>query len=502
MKVRVEEKHRPVVVWFRRDLRLADQPALAAARDRGCPVIPVFVWAPDEEEPWPPGAASRWWLHGSLASLDHSLQRMGSRLILRRGPTVDALRGLIQETGAGAVYWNRRSEPAARRQEQHVETALRAWGIETQSFNSHLLFEPEGIRTGSGQPFQVFTAFWRRCLGTAGPERPAAAPTGLPAPTRWPASVPLESLELLPRPDWAAGLRATWRPGEQTAWTRLEQFLSQVGDRYAELRDRPDLAGTSQLSPHLHFGEISPRQIWHRVAEWAQGRGGSRSSWRDSAFLRELGWREFAHYVLHHFPHTATEPLRPEWKRFPWRSDPAGLCAWQRGRTGYPIVDAGMRQLWETGWMHNRVRMIVASFLVKDLRIGWWEGARWFWDTLVDADLANNTLGWQWTAGCGADAAPYFRIFHPVLQGKKFDPEGNYVRRWCPELSRLPARWIHEPFEAPSDVLRDAGVRLGVDYPRPVVSHAAARVAALAAWQALQTGSSSASDLNLPGIQP
>lgn len=487
MKVHVHEL-RPVVVWFRSDLRLSDHPALTAARDRGSPILPVFVWAPEEEEPWAPGAASRWWLHGSLASLAGSLKRMGSRLILRRGPTVDALCDVIRETGAGAVYWNRRSEPAARRQEQRVETALRALGIETRSFTAHLLFEPETVRTGSGRPFQVFTAFWRACLNTAGPGKPLAAPSELPTPLRWPTSVPLTSLNLLPVPDWAAGLRATWRPGEPGAWTRLEEFLAEVGDRYAGLRDRPALARTSRLSPHLHFGEISPRQIWHRVAEWMQQRDGSRASLRDSVFLRELGWREFAHYLLYHFPHTPTEPLRSEWNRFPWRNDPTGLRAWQRGRTGYPIVDAGMRELWETGWMHNRVRMIVASFLVKDLRIAWWEGARWFWDTLVDADLANNTLGWQWTAGCGADAAPYFRVFHPVLQGKKFDPDGEYVRRWCPELSRLPGRWIHQPFEAPPDVLRAAGVRLGDNYPLPLVNHAAARLAALEAWRSLQTG--------------
>ena len=485
---------RPVLVWFRHDLRLGDQPALLAAQASGRPVIPVFVWAPEEEEPWAPGAASRWWLHGSLAALDAALRRLGSRLILRRGPAAGALGELVRQTGAVAVYWNRRTEPQARQQEIRAETVLRASGVETRNFAAHLLFEPESIRSRSGRPFQVFTAFWRACLSGPRPAPPLPAPTELRAPPEWPESWSLEDLELLPKPDWAAGLRATWQPGEEGAWKLLDRFLEQVGERYDELRNQPAVGGTSGLSPHLHFGEISPRQIWHRLAERARAERRAPSKGCASAFLRQLGWREFGHHLLFHFPHTATEPLRPEWRRFPWRTDPAALRAWQRGRTGYPIVDAGMRQLWTTGWMHNRVRMIVASFLVKDLRLDWLEGARWFWDTLVDADLANNTLGWQWSAGCGADAAPYFRIFHPVLQGQKFDPEGAYVRRWCPELARLPNRWIHRPFEAPSEVLAAAGVRLGRDYPLPIVSHAAARMAALEAWRRLR-GSPPAADL-------
>ncbi|RME91161.1 MAG: deoxyribodipyrimidine photo-lyase, partial [Verrucomicrobia bacterium] len=280
--------------------------------------------------------------------------------------------------------------------------------------------------------------------------------------------------------------RENWRPGEAAAQERLERFLGTAFDRYGDHRDRPDLAGTSRLSPHLHFGEISPRQVWQAVRERASRLDWPGQRWRQSPFLTEIGWREFAHHLLWHFPQTPEEPLRSEFARFGWRRDPARQEAWQRGRTGYPIVDAAMRELWHTGWMHNRVRMIVASFLVKDLLIDWREGARWFWDTLVDADLANNTLGWQWTAGCGADAAPFFRIFNPVSQGRKFDPEGAYVRRWCPELAGLPARWIHEPHRAPSEVLKAAGVRLDATYPRPVVEHAIAREVALAKWRSLR----------------
>src|SRR5690242_13743991 len=262
----------------------------------------------------------------------------------------------------------------------------------------------------------------------------------------------------------------------------LKRFLSRTFADYPEQRNRPDLAGTSRLSPHLHFGEISPRQIWHALKAAAEKRGWPRARWRDTQFLAEVGWREFAHHLVFHFPHTTERPLRREFEKFPWREDAKLQRAWQKGQTGFPIVDAGMRELWATGWMHNRVRMIVASFLVKDLMIDWRAGARWFWDTLVDADLAQNTLGWQWTAGCGADAAPYFRIFNPTAQGAKFDPNGGYVRHWCPELAKLPAEWIHQPDQAPAEILRAAGVELGRTYPQPVVSHARARAAALEAF--------------------
>jgi deoxyribodipyrimidine photo-lyase len=471
----------PCIWWLRLDLRLADNPALHAAVHAGGAVLPVFIWSPDEETPWSPGAASNWWLHQSLAALDAGLRAAGSRLIIRRGPAQTTLRELARETGARQVFWNRRYEPACIARDTTVQNALRTDGLDAESFNAALLHEPWTIRNQSRKPFQVFTPFWRHCLARPEPPKPLRAPKQISSPARWPKSLKLRDLQLEPRVRWADGFRAAWQPGEAGANAALKRFLTRAFDEYTEQRNRPDVAGTSRLSPHLHFGEIGPRQVWHGVKAMAARRGLAVGKWRDSQFLTELGWREFAHHQLYHFPHTPTEPLRAEFRHFPWRRDRAKLKAWQSGRTGFPIVDAGLRELWTTGWMHNRVRMIVASFLVKDLLLAWQEGARWFWDTLVDADLAQNTLGWQWTAGCGADAAPYFRVFNPVSQGRRFDPQGEYVRRWCPELARLPPEWIHQPEKAPAAMLRAAGVKLGRSYPRPIVSHAIARALALAA---------------------
>jgi deoxyribodipyrimidine photo-lyase len=472
----------PTIVWFRHDLRLADNPALATAEKRGGPVVPVFIWSPEEEGAWPPGAASRWWLHQSLAALDDHLLAIGSRLVIRRGPALESLRALAKETGAGAVLWNRRFEPAIIARDANVKKSLRSDGIEAESFNAALLHEPWTIQNQSRKPFQVFTPFWRHCLARPDPAEPLPAPKRLVAPSKWPKSLALGELKLEPGINWADGLRAAWHPGEAGATTHLNRFLARAFDDYAALRNRPDVTGTSRLSPHLHFGEISPRQVWHGLRKMASKRGLPVAQWRGSQFLAELGWREFAHHLLYHFPRTPDEPLRSDFRKFPWHKDAASLRAWQKGRTGYPVVDAGMRELWTTGWMHNRVRMIVGSFLVKDLLIDWRLGARWFWDTLVDADLANNTLGWQWTAGCGADASPYFRVFNPTSQGRKFDPHGDYVRRWYPELKQLPDRWVHQPWQAPGDILPRARVRLEVTYPRPIVDHPAARAAALEAF--------------------
>jgi deoxyribodipyrimidine photo-lyase len=466
----------PAIVWFRFDLRLADNPALAAAA-RHDSVIPVFVWSPGEEAPWAPGSASRVWLHASLGELAKALRTHGSRLVVRRGPALEALASLVRETGAAAVYWNRCYEPAVVARDTRIKAALRAEGLEAESFRASLLFEPWEIRTRAGQPHRVFTPFWNACLQQPRPAEPLPAPS-LPAPARWPESLELDALELDAGVDWAGGIRASWKPGESGALTALDRFLAESIAEYGDRRDRPDEPGTSLLSPHLHFGEISARQVWHAVARSASPAA--------EAFLRQLGWREFGYHLLHHFPDTPLEPLRYEYAAFPWEDDVEGLAAWQRGQTGYPLVDAGMRQLWETGWMHNRARMTAASFLVKDLLLPWQEGARWFWDTLVDADLANNTLGWQWTAGCGADAAPFFRVFNPVKQGERFDPSGDYVRRFVPELAALPAEWIHRPWEAPTAVLEAAGVALGHVYPRPLVDHAEARKRALTAFQAVK----------------
>ena len=477
----------PTLIWFRLDLRLADNPALLAATKRGGAVVPVFIWSPDEEGDWQPGGASKWWLHQSLASLNNELRELGSRLIIRRGPTLATLRAIAKETNADAVFWNRRYEPAVIARDAKIKNALRGDSLEVESFNSALLHEPWTIQNLSGKPFQVFTPFWKNCLAQPDPAEPLPAPKHLIAPAKWPKFSALDELELEPRIQWADGLRAAWQPGEGGAAENLERFLARAFDSYSDQRNRPDVAGTSRLSPHLHFGEISPRHVWHGLKQIAVKRGLAVERWRGSQFLAELGWREFAHHLLFHFPHTPTEPLRQAFKNFRWREDATWLRAWQKGDTGYPIVDAGMRELWTTGWMHNRVRMIVASFLVKDLLMDWQEGARWFWDTLVDADLEANTLGWQWTAGCGADAAPYFRVFNPLSQGEKFDPHGDYVRRWCPELAKLTTEWIHQPDKAPPEILRAAGVELGRNYPEPIVSHAIAREVALEAFARIKS---------------
>ncbi len=354
-------------------------------------------------------------------------------------------------------------------------------GVEAKSFNSGLLFEPWEIENQQGGPYKVFTPFWKACMKRPEPAEPVTVPARLAAPTSWPESEDLDNFALLPDINWDEEIRRFWQPGETGALQRLEEFLGEGVQNYAGDRDIPAKDATSRLSAHLHFGELSPRTVWHetRHAPGPMGKG-------REAFLREVGWREFGYHLLYHFPHTPGAPLRDEFKEFPWQHNDEMREAWQRGRTGYPIVDAGMRQLWRTGWMHNRVRMIVASFLVKDLRIAWQEGARWFWDTLVDADLANNTLGWQWAAGCGADAAPYFRVFNPALQAERFDPDGAYVRQWLPELDALPAKWIHKPGKAPDDVLEKAGVRLGETYPEPIVDHAKARERALAAFEEIK----------------
>jgi deoxyribodipyrimidine photo-lyase len=478
------------ILWFRKDLRLSDHPALMAAVERKKPVYPVFIWAPEEEGDWTPGGASKWWLRRSLESLAKDLRKKKSDLVLRDGPTLETLKKLVEETGADAVYWSRRYEPAIIERDTQVKQTLKSEGIEVKSFNSALLFEPWEVHTGQGTPYQVFTPFWKSCLNQIEPlEEPLPVPSRIPSPERWPESIPLESLELEPKLNWAKRFPERWKPGAGGARKKLEDFLEEPVVDYIETRNRPDLYGTSRLSPHLHFGEISPREILAAVADrFPQVTRGKRPDNKSGAsvFLSEVGWREFAHHLLYHFPSTPLEPLREKFASFPWREDPEALHAWRTGRTGYPIVDAGMRELWATGWMHNRVRMIVASFLTKDLRLPWQEGARWFWDTLVDADLASNTLGWQWTAGCGADAAPYFRVFNPVTQGQKFDPNGKYVREWIPEIASLPDKAIHSPWAAAASDLVQAGIELGKDYPAPIVDHSKERENALEAYNTLK----------------
>ncbi len=467
------------LVWFRRDLRLADNPALQAALDAGHVPVPVYIHAPDEEAPWAPGAASRAWLHRSLQALDADLRARGSRLVIRRGDSLAELEKLIAETKAEALHWNRLYEPACIARDTRIKQGLKSRGLDVESHNAALLVEPWTVQTGSGEPYRVFTPFWKNARQRLDPRAPPAAPARLPAPPVDLLSLGVEDLGLAPpahEPRWDAGFWEHWRPGEAGALELLEAFLDGAARGYKEQRNYPDRIATSKLSPHLHFGEISPRTVVSAVLAQA---------WPTAVqpdidhFLSELGWREFSHHLLFHFPHTAQDNLNPRFEEFAWADpDPALLRAWRRGRTGVPIVDAGMRELWHTGWMHNRVRMVVASFLTKNLRYHWRHGADWFWDTLVDADLANNTQGWQWTAGTGADAAPYFRIFSPVAQAEKFDPAGKYVRRWVPELAALPDAALAAPWE-------DAGLlrRLAPGYPaRPVVDLRASREAALAAY--------------------
>lgn len=463
------------LVWLRADLRLQDNPALQAAARAGA-VLPIFVWSPEEEGVWAPGAASRWWLHRSLESLSARFTARGAPLVLAAGPTARVLIKAARAAGAQTVYFSRRVEPAAAAQEREVARALTAAGIQVHAFAANLLYDPDAVRGREGKHYRVFTPFWSRCSELPPPEPPCGDPGLLRAPARAPRSLALDALGLKPTIAWDAGLAESFVPGEEGARRELKRFLDEGLADYRVARDIPAHAGTSRLSARLHFGELSASRVWSEALRWAPTPG------LKGGFLSELGWREFAHHVLHHQPRTPSQPLDARFAGFDWRRDHAGLKAWRGGRTGYPIVDAGMRELWRTGWMHNRARMIVASFLCKDLLIDWREGARWFWDTLVDADLAANTLGWQWTAGCGADAAPFFRVFNPVQQGARWDEDGAYVKRWVPELSRLPARWIHEPWSAPLEVLHEAGVELGKNYPRPIVDHARARLRALAAF--------------------
>lgn len=448
------------LIWFRNDLRLHDHPALRAAVDEDATVIPVYVHSPKSEKEWSRGGASNWWLHHALQDLSSQLDKKGSQLILRSGKDPgEILNTLLKETGADTVYWNRRYEPEGIKIDTRIKKNLPA-----KSFPGDMLWEPNKVKTQSGNPYKVFTPFYKSLQKMGEPPEPLPEPRNWKHPEKFPESETLDNWDLLPEKDWDSAFPEHWDPTAKGAKKQMELFLDEAVADYKSARDFPAKPGTSKLSPYLHFGQITARTIWHEV-----GNDGNKGL---EAYTRQLFWRDFAKQMLFHFPHTATEPLQEKYAKFPWRTNKKALKKWQKGQTGYPIVDAGMRQLWTTGWMHNRVRMIVASFLVKDLMISWQEGAEWFWDTLVDADLANNTLGWQWAGGCGADAAPYFRIFNPVLQSEKFDPSGQYIRRWVPELRHLPDNYIHEPWNAPVPVK---------EYPDPMVDHKKARDRALEA---------------------
>ena len=434
----------PIIVLFRNDLRITDNPALFEASRTGRPVIALYVLDDDAPGEWKPGGAARWWLHHSLAELEQRISDIGGKLVLRQGATVDVLDDVLKESGADSVHWNRCYEPYAIARDTEIKAA-----------------------------------FWHACRDKGDPAKPLVAPKKICAPSKDIRSDTLDDPALLPtKPDWASGLRDRWEPGERGAMARLDAFLDVIDD-YNDGRNFPALAATSNLSAYLHTGDISPRQIWHKTLK---AHGWTKAS---EAFLKEIVWREFAYHVFYYLPELPTQPMYEKFADFPWQDNNEALKAWQQGRTGYPMVDAGMRELWQTGHMHNRVRMITASFLVKHLLLPWQQGEAWFWDTLVDADLAVNAFSWQWVAGCGADAAPYFRIFNPITQGSKFDPDGEYIRAYVPEIAALPDKHLFTPWEAPDNVLHDADVRLGETYPRPIIDHKKARERALSAFKAL-----------------
>lgn len=473
------------IVWFRQDLRIHDNPALEYAALRGS-IIPIYIL--DDELPgqWKLGGASKWWLHHSLQALSNSLKSKGHRLHIFTGDSQQILNDLQHQTQADTVVWNRCYEPFSIERDKKIKESLTSVGVNVKSFNASLLFEPWTIKNQQGNFFKVFTPFWKHCL------QQSIAPLSLsencldsavPFLETLDIAVRLDDLKLLPiHPNWAT--RFDWNPGEFSALEKLNDFFETAVVSYKEQRDYMDKNATSMLSPHLHFGEISPRLIFQRCQELlALGQGDLTGVHH---FLSELGWREFSYHLLYHFPELPTEPFRPEFNRFEWDNNLEDLKKWQQGKTGFPIVDAAMQELWQTGYMHNRARMIVASFLTKNLLIHWRCGAEWFWDTLVDADLASNSASWQWVAGCGVDAAPYFRIFNPITQGEKFDPDGIYVKRWIPQLQNLDVKYIHQPWAAPLPVLKNAGVRLGHTYPEPMIDLKVTRNRALEVYSGIR----------------
>ena len=477
----------PVLLWFRKDLRLDDNLALIKSAKSNRPVIPVYIESGEASPYSPLGAAQRWWLHHSLAALGAMLEKHGSRLVLRKGEPQTELLALAKESGAEVVAVNTIPDPKAEAEDQVVRESLQQHEIAFHAFEGALLHDPETLLTGGGTGFKVYTPFWRALTQHAPPAPPLGVPKEWRHPAHFPKNASLASFHLLPhKPDWAGAFHTLWTPGEAGAAKRLHDFAHGALAGYAVARDVPGVDGTSGLSPHLALGEISPRRIWQEIDRQQADRKGGPSGEDISRYLKELVWREFSYHLLHHFPDLAKTNWNTSFNDFEWQQNEAGFKAWCKGETGFPIVDAGMRQLWQHGWMHNRVRMIVGSFLIKDLLIDWRRGEEWFRDTLVDADPASNSASWQWVAGSGADASPFFRVFNPTLQGEKFDPDGAYIRRYVPELAGLPDSVIHKPSEASLSVLKAAGVTLGKTYPKPVVDHKMARDRALAALSALK----------------
>ncbi len=477
------ENKNPVILWFRKDLRLSDNHALSAAVDHGGAVIPVYIRDDKNGLSGALGGAQEWWLHHSLEALSRALNKAGSKLILLSGDAEKVLKKLVSDTGASSIFWNRRYDPQGIEIDSEIKTNFRDAGLEVESFAGQLLHEPSRLKTKTGGPYRVYTPFWRAMEAGQEPDEPLSAPSKLVSPSHWPKSEALGDWKLLPtKPDWAKEFSDVWTPGEASAAEKLESFIDTSLKGYEEGRDFPAKPATSMLSPHLAMGEISPAQIWHAT----RGISHHIPSHDLSRFRKEIVWREFCYHLLFHFPKLDTKNWNDSFDAFEWKTDTASFKAWKTGMTGYPIVDAGMRQLWKHGVMHNRVRMITASFLIKHLLIDWREGEAWFRDTLVDADPASNAANWQWVAGSGADASPFFRIFNPILQGDKFDPDGDYVKTFVPELAKLDKKFIHKPFDAPKDVLQKAGIELGKDYPKPVVDHNRSRQRALAAYSAIK----------------
>ncbi|MFT6414069.1 MAG: deoxyribodipyrimidine photo-lyase [Glaciecola sp.] len=470
-----------IIVWFRQDLRIADNPALSLAVDNGT-IIPVFILDDDAPGHALLGRASKWWLHHSLLSLSHSLS---NRLVIRRGNPLAILTELAKTFSADSVVWNRLYEPWHRERDENIKLELKKLGINAKSLNGSLLWEPMTVLKKDETPYKVFTPYYRKgCLTREAPRFPLAKPTVMHIADDVNFSlVELTSLKLIPKIEWYKEIEAQWQPGEEGASNKLQRFINEAATSYQEARNVPAVKGTSLLSPHLHFGEVSPNQAWYAIQGAFENAFDNKNL---DVYLSELGWREFSYYLLFHWPEIQHKNFNAKFDFFQWRTSPEDLKAWQFGNTGIPMIDAGMRELYQTGYMHNRVRMVVGSFLVKNLLIDWREGERWFWDTLLDADMASNSAGWQWVAGSGADAAPFFRIFNPILQGEKFDKDGEYVKKYCPELKRLPNKFVHKPWEAPPEILKACGVELGKNYPKPIVDLKLSRTRALDALAQLK----------------
>ena len=469
------------VMWFRQDLRLADNPALTNALEDG-KTLPIFIFDDFNSKEHVNGAASKWWLHHSLSKLNKSLK---NKLCFFIGNPIDILDEIHKQFEISNIFWSRCYEPWRIKRDKKIKKHFNDQNVNVNTFNGSLLWEPWNIAKKDGTPYKVFTPYYRKgCLNSEKPRMPLPIPDLSNLTSIDDHNLKIEDLDLMPKQNWHKKMTSLWSPGEEGALSKIDEFIINGLNDYKEGRNFPFKKNVSQLSPHLHFGEVSPNQVWYR-AKTKEGKLGIKKDL--DHFLSELGWREFSFNLLYHFPFLPKENLQKKFDNFPWDNDKDKLKKWQKGLTGYPIVDAGMQELWQTGYMHNRLRMVVGSFLVKNLLLHWHHGERWFWDCLIDADLASNSAGWQWIAGSGADAAPYFRIFNPITQGQKFDPDGKYTRKYLPVLNDMPDKFLFNPWEAPEDVLRSAGVKLGENYPLPIVEIGSSRQKALEAFATTKT---------------